>query len=736
MYSVPAKGADGATINKVFNGAADITHMEEGVAKYTTGGMGSTSKQWVQHAEEAMKAGTGDKVAKYLERLERDMVKARNLAGMEVTGSWREELRGLRAQLTADPSSLGKLQSQVSAALERSQTASTILSKMDNKSAVQQVVLKNLLEASDDTKDFAKAIKEAAGKVPLDKVLDAVVLAAATMEVSRGAGEKDPAKVLVGVAEYMSPLGAGLLANITNQIIEASKEAGYDLVAGRQEAFDLLDGIYTARGREDAEGTQYKLDQLVEKYREGDEEKLKGFVYGLCTKASDRAAGSATGATDTKVADAMLKRIYPVILQAWKSAREQMINQCADLRDQYISKGVRLDYAPSPVKIDEKTDEAAVTVRVSTLLGKPEDELSKMRDILTKLYGAGNYWVKVADKWEPSGEEGSNENARLFKFDEPGIYPVVLKRSLDVGGTNFPSNSLLKSSMEIGSALDVKVDGLIITIQPPDIKDKTVKLKALVEGVPPTAKKIGYKWDFRDKDPQNSVVTPYDKPISESFMLESPTHTYTKNNDYLVFLRIYEISKPPARPQLGLGEVRIPIADKLKAGQYKVSFSVSGSNPKGVSMPSDWYVPSINGRAEVTIGASGDFSVSKKWNEGGDPFADYTNDVTITGKINIAEGTTAMTLKFTRSRHYIGHMISSGKEYDVTENDSGSMETTGTLVVTPLGSIKCKTTNRTGSYDSEITFIEIKKDGRGEPDVFKCNAGYDNDSEIEIDVPN
>ncbi len=474
VYSVPQKSAEGKTLNKVFTGAADMTHLEEGIAEYTSSGMGNTSKQWISHAEDFMSKGNGEKVAKYLERLERDLAKGRDLARLSAGGSWRDELRALTKELQDNPINLTQLEGRLQTVLSRAKTTAAIMSKIDNRSTTQRLVLGNLINAVDNSHDFASDVMKAAQKVPLDKVLDALMLYVSTVEVSRAAGARDPAGVMLGCADFMAPLPASLLAHLTNYCMDSTREAGYDMAAGSQQAFDLLAGIYTARGRENAEGKVYTIDQLAERYREGDEDKLRAFVRGLANLAADKQAGTANAVHDDAVAEDIFDECCPVIERAWRARREQWMMAILDYRDKYISKGIMLTYSPSPAIMPTDGSQMAITAKVDTLRGKPGEELAQVRGLLTRLYGKGKYFVDVEDTWKPTGRAGQSDWIRHFAYAQPGTYPVTVKRTINIGGTNIPSDSPLVSTKTMLASVDIEVQGT------PKKKPQAVKNKSKV----------------------------------------------------------------------------------------------------------------------------------------------------------------------------------------------------------------------------------------------------------------
>lgn len=439
----------------VYSGMTDLTHLSEGSGTYTTNGMANTARQWAEHAEEALHSGKGDKVAKYLERLERDMMKARDLQRFDIHGAARDEMHVLMQQLRTHPEQLTELGGRVQSVLQRSKLESAVLARVERAGLAQKAVLRVMLDALDTHSVLSQALRDAAEKVPADKLVAGITAFIAVREMSGAAGEGDPAKLLVAAAPWLLPLGPAILMHIAQASIDAAKDAGFALMASSQEPFDLLAGIYTAGGRPDPNGKNYTLDQLVAIYR--DEAKLKNLVFELAQRAADRNAGDATAAADSKVADAIMARCYPVILRAWRAKREALAAEYLDLADTLRSAAPRLRYQPNPAKCDA-AGKASVTVTAESSDRQFGSHRDRMLAILQMLYGPGCI-ISVTDRWDSGGKEGSASNQQVYTYTKADVYIVHLAESIVAGGSPLPKNDPLAFNVTLNAEVDIAVQG-------------------------------------------------------------------------------------------------------------------------------------------------------------------------------------------------------------------------------------------------------------------------------------
>lgn len=444
----------------VYAGMTDLTHLSEGTGRYTTGGMANTARQWAEHAEEELRSGKGDKVAKYLERLERDLMKARDLQRFDIHGPARQELHALMQELREHPEHLVSLETRVQSVLKRSKLESAILARVDRAGLTQKAVLRVMLDAIDARSTIGEALRTAADKVPPEKLLSGLQAFLAARELAGVAGENDPGKLLVATASYLLPLGPALLTQLAQATLDAAKESGYALMASSQEPFDLLAGIYTAGGRPDPNGTHYTLDQLVAACH--DEAKLRSFIFALARRAADRNAGDATAAADAKVADAIMARCFPVLLRAWRAQREALAAEYLDLADVLRTAAPRLRYAPNPAVGDAASGRATITITARSSDPQFETHRKRLVEILTLLHGPGCF-VSVTDRWQEGGKEGTAANEQVYSYDRDDVYTVQLEERVVAGGAPVPRDSPLAFDTTLTASVEIPVRGVRAT---------------------------------------------------------------------------------------------------------------------------------------------------------------------------------------------------------------------------------------------------------------------------------
>lgn len=414
---------------RVFTGTAELVNLIDGAQSFTAGGLGHTAEQWAEHGAGALALGDGRLVGKYLDRTERDLAKSRSLAGLEPSGPWREELRALREELATNPRALSRLEPRIAEALRQATQAGQVLARLDGASGAQKAILKSFLRVVEDGRNAPKVINDALLKVPWGRLVEGAMLYVATAEISKAAAEKDLAKALSEASPFLLSLGPATLTMLAQEILTQARAGGYDLVAGYQDAFDLLDGLISMKGFEDAgfDTRTVSIDRLAERYREGQEEVLRSLILNLCSNATTK-----DGKADAAARDALYARCMPVLLKAWQARREQWRNEAIALKASYGVLPFRLSYEPAPVPFAAAKGKALATVSYGFERGS-DDRLDRLRGLLRNLYGAGAYADPVVE-WTGGSPGTSMSTSRIFTFDRPGTYSVSAVRVLRLGG--------------------------------------------------------------------------------------------------------------------------------------------------------------------------------------------------------------------------------------------------------------------------------------------------------------
>ncbi len=441
---------------KVFMGFTDLTHMSEGIAKYDVPGMCNTANQWADHIIEEMHEGRGDKVAKYLERLDRDLAKAKSLAKVDLDPAWRAQVKRLAETLKKNPEKAGELREEIGAILARSRGEASVLNQMTKATSAERKVLQQALKELRGGGRFSKILGKAGEVVTLDRVMTAITLILHVRQTAKYAGEEEyhqAVSTAFAAAVGMASFPVGLVADMTNWVIESAKTSGYDFAASTQEAWDLMAGIYTAVGRTDVDEHGYTLEDLVAKIDE--EEKLRAVVYAKAMLAASRDAGEVTGATDRKVGEAIFNRCFPIILEAWRARREELAIEYTTIMDELEHAPVLLEYTPSPASVKPKEK---VTVTVSAELAHPNfmDRLARAKAILVILHKNGAF-ADVEWKWA-KGREGADKTRRIFDYETAGVFPVTVTVKVNAGAANAKVGEVMARKFELKSGIDVRID--------------------------------------------------------------------------------------------------------------------------------------------------------------------------------------------------------------------------------------------------------------------------------------
>lgn len=442
---------------KVYSGLTDLTHLSEGSARYTVEGMANTSVQWAEHAASEAAAGRGDKVAKQIARLERDLAKAKDLARIGADPDFRTQLHEIGRTLAKNPSKLSSLKGTLNSLLKRAQFEAELLSKYQGGTTSQRLIARLLLDSMSAKSGISKLITQAWDKVPIGKLVTGLFIYISLRDTARAAGESDYLTMLAHAAPWMVGLGPALLAHLTAAIITEAQSAGAAFVAGSQDAWDLMAGIYTAVAREGVDpGRAYTLDDLVKLFF--DEQRLQALVRAKAIAASRRNIGGNTEVDDERAAEAIFQKCWPVILQAWRAKREGYLSEFQLLATNLKNMAVLLEYTPNPVVIAKGQTSAQAKFLAYTYGQKLSVSLARMEEIVKLLGGPAGY---VSVKWDWVGGARSvvdpEPYRRTIGFDGPGVYPVAAVIQLRTGTTLSGAPSELFQTLDIAGFVDVDV---------------------------------------------------------------------------------------------------------------------------------------------------------------------------------------------------------------------------------------------------------------------------------------
>lgn len=441
---------------KAYMGLTDLTHLSEGIERFSVSGMSNTSGQWIDHVAEELAHGRGDKVAKYIERIDRDLAKAKSLARVDMDVAWRKELRDLAKTLKDHPGRLGSLQREIDAAMSRARMESSILGCYEKTGASGRKILNAALTDIQKQGRLSRIWAKAGDSVPPGTIAMGIILYIQTRETVKAAGEEDFQKAyneafIAAVGSVNLP--AGLVAELAKWTLDSAQATGIRLAASTQEAWDLMAGIYTAVGRTDVDaGRAYTLDDLVRHIHV--EDRLRAVVWAKSWMAASRDLGRDNARVDEKVAEAIFNRCYPVIFTAWQSRREALAAEYVLLAQDVASSPVLLVYQPVPAELTGGKP-LQVTVTAHRADKNLDRHVERMKQILDTLVGKGTF-ANFYYEWT-GGKEGRSPYERVYEYAKPGRYPAKLTLKINSGAQSLAWDSYLNQRLAVKSGLDVDV---------------------------------------------------------------------------------------------------------------------------------------------------------------------------------------------------------------------------------------------------------------------------------------
>jgi len=442
-------------------GATDLTHFEEGRALFTVSGTAHTAQQWGDHVLEALAEGDTRVVNKQLARLERDLAKSRQLAGMTTNTSLRGELQEVQRLLNAAPERARELTGRIRDLVARAQSEAGMLKVFGSSGPLRQGIVRIVMDAVSAGNDLGKLLQKAyapvSRHVTFENFCKVAVAYFAVKQISRAYADGWLATAKEAVAFY-TLLPTGTLMLITDTILEQAKENGYILVAGSQEAWDLMAGVYSAWGRAGIDPDprrRFTLDDLVSNYQT--EAPLKTLIYSQSLRASCRNLGGIGDDIDRSVADAIYEKCLPVILQAWNWQRDELFGEYTDLARTIQHAPLLIFYTPAPVST--ANGPVTVTATARSLAPQLSEQLERLDKIIKLLCGK-RAAVPVDYEWIPAGSgDAERTSNRKFTFTQPGIYPLKAHLRLwPVAPGIEPSNRLL-IRRDVWAEADIEVTG-------------------------------------------------------------------------------------------------------------------------------------------------------------------------------------------------------------------------------------------------------------------------------------
>ena len=447
---------------QVYAGMTDLTHLDDGLARYSLTGSSNTTVQWAEHAMEELHAGRGAKVAKYLERIKVDLTKSGSMSRTDAGQAVAKEIGDLAAQLRQSPMKVSQLQGQVAKALKRASMEAYLLKGYDRLGSLGRALRTALVVAV----ERGGAVADRLSQVYDELGGDAFGKFAMGLEVCQAVALSSQAAGAGGVGEAFRAAGPALvsiaslplsvLGELINSIMKEAEAAGYAMVANSQDAWMLMAGIYTGLGRardEPDARRNWTLDQMVRGWQ--DERRLGMLVYSQAMRAADRGLGGVTADVDQNAAQAIYDKCWPVIRQAWRAQREALCADLLRLLADLSNTPLLATYSPYPAQPKQ-----VVVVTAKSADPAYGDKLDRCNELLKLLCGRGAV-VGETIEWTPQGSPVADRGRqRAFTFASPGSYPVSMRLCLRPVATALqPPNAeqvLAARSVQAGVDIDVE----------------------------------------------------------------------------------------------------------------------------------------------------------------------------------------------------------------------------------------------------------------------------------------
>ncbi|WP_415717902.1 hypothetical protein [Roseibium sp.] len=492
---------------KVFSGGVDLTHFAEELGLYSTVGSGNTARQWSEKLLHELGSSNPNPktIAKYLERMNNDILKGTDLAGAGLDPNWTAKVKNLEGKLSklfeavSDPTTnevipelLAKREAEFTKFMEQAGKVqkqgfhkASILSKWDDMMPMERDLMDNIM------RDLGKEATELDGlihNVPWKTVAAKAALFGLSIYLSKEALEGDDVEQafldeMAGVLPGVSPVILGL---ITAQIMKSSKDLGHGLAVMHVDLNAFLGGVSGDKSEGFCAHYDLPIWKIVKFAK--DERSLKNTVEG-------RAIECTRNPEEAKV---LIGKVYPKIKRIWTYHRQLARKRLEIAVGKAFKTPLLLTYSPVPAKLP-KGDNPKLTVTLTANTGG--DQRNKLKPLIEKALAPVSPDGVIVTTYHLWSVDKSDETVAYLEADKPGTYPVELtfKVSARLESATWDSGSPFRFEKDAKATIDV-------IVLPADAKDDEEKEKK----------------DDKQKKPQKPKVTKKPEPKTKK-----PTKTQT-----------------------------------------------------------------------------------------------------------------------------------------------------------------------------------------------------------------
>ena len=565
---------------------SDIEHMIEGRGIYTPEGQGKVAKEWIEHFyDEMAKADPDPKyLKKYIERIDETLNKGKDLCRVKHNSQY---IQGLINQLDAmkpGDAITPELQRSINQVIREAKIDIELLEQVPNLTSAQKLEMMYALfdGQSSSWGRVRKVLSTFAEEVPLDTLITGIFTAFDAYQTSdlyaKGNSEGALRKAFETAVSSVS-FAPGILAMITNAIIDDAKANGFIFVAATQDCEDLLQGYCGSMGRGGIleQATNLSIDSIINNQMPSNDKEfqdiISNIVRNLARRCSDRGFGTVTKTlSDSGVEEALDNYCINDLTKKWNIKRFQMMGQIAmaemEIRSLIESGSLGLYYSPDPVTIDSGKANIDVYAEYNADLNKISSKFKAMSEKFKKISGSSyistqRYYVwfldgkqvsKVKSSYFNSGDFFEQDKAsKTFSFDEASNHKISFKFGVEMKvvlsdraiESKLLLDSIDKLRMDQAFAKDASINiaikgdkpptGTVKIIAPEQIDQNEDYIPARVEltGNLQGRDDIFIYWYVNDK---NNL--PYD--FGESIEIENPR----KESNITIYAEISNVCKP------------------------------------------------------------------------------------------------------------------------------------------------------------------------------------------------
>ncbi|WP_414662654.1 coiled-coil domain-containing protein [Horticoccus sp. 23ND18S-11] len=453
---------------KVRAGFTDLVHMAEGYGKHTMGGYANMAVQWAEKAAEAVHERDAEAAAKYLARLKNNLERARAKGNLG-SGVLDDALRELETLIAQAKGGAGVFENpRLAAFLKEAKLNSKLLGELArNPGPMDRQIIEAILgRSSGRLARFGDAMREVWAKADnwtiFERSLQGAFIAWSVMGVADTWGERGMEQALRQAGADVAFLVAavpGLMATMTNMVLDSAKDAGYELAVSPQHYDDFLAGISSVRGYQGETGTNKTIEQLATEFCSRGE--IERFVERQAMGISQlKETGApqesdATARSREAIRLALIKKMTPLVYREWLRVRKERMTRAIDLElalDDAFNQ-IIFRVATSPVVLEEGQagGSAELTVLTDTDWGAIEATLAKIEAEIESLGGRNAMasglskpvqcdhtvrlvWTQGSRKQEQSSSRGIGSvfTPQSFTFSTVGQQTVTAEFTLEL----------------------------------------------------------------------------------------------------------------------------------------------------------------------------------------------------------------------------------------------------------------------------------------------------------------